>query len=239
MSRTRPTILLAGALAGALALAGCGAGQVANTSEQLANAPGANVATGPMSVRDAVIVYGDSVEGPVWARGDSAPLRMTLVNDGAETDRLVSASSPFAQSVELSGDLEVSSGTALFIEGEGAGASAAAASGAVTTPTVPPSAAQAAPSAAPGPPTAPPTTPAASPSGTAPSGTAPSGTAPSGTAAPSEDASIVLTGLTDDIRAGVSYPVTLVFERAGELTIDVPVDNPEEPREVSEGSESE
>lgn len=235
MSRTRPTILLAGALAGALALAGCGAGQVANTSEQLANAPGANVATGPMSVRDAVIVYGDSVEGPVWARGDSAPLRMTLVNDGVETDRLVSASSPFAQSVELSGDLEVSSGTALFIEGEGAGASAAAASGAVTTPTVPPSAAQAAPSAAPGPPTAPPTTtpPAA------PSGAVPTGTAPSGTASPSEDASIVLTGLTDDIRAGVSYPVTLVFERAGELTIDVPVDNPEEPREVSEDSESE
>jgi copper(I)-binding protein len=235
VSRTRPTILLAGALAGALALAGCGAGQVANTSEQLANAPGANVATGPMSVRDAVIVYGDSVEGPVWARGDSAPLSLTLVNDGTETDRLVSASSPFAQSVELSGDLEVSSGTALFIEGEGAGASAAGASGAVTTPTVPPSAAQAAPSAAPGPPTAPATTtpPAA------PSGAAASGAAPTGTASPSEDASIVLTGLTDDIRAGVSYPVTLVFERAGELTLDVPVDNPEEPREVSEDSESE
>lgn len=228
MSRTRPTILLAGALAGALALAGCGAGQVANTSEQLANAPGANVATGPMSVRDAVIVYGDSVEGPVWARGDSAPLRMTLVNDGTETDRLVSASSPFAQSVELSGDLEVSSGTALFIEGEGGGASAAAgSSGAATTPTVAPSAAVADPAAAPAPPAAAPTTaPAATP-------------APSGTAPPSEDASIVLTGLTDDIRAGVSYPVTLVFERAGELTLDVPVDNPEEPREVSEDSESE
>ena len=233
MSRTRPTILLAGALAGALALAGCGAGQVANTSEQLANAPGANVATGPMSVRDAVIVYGDSVEGPVWARGDSAPLRMTLVNDGAETDRIVSASSPFAQSVELSGDLEIASGTALFIEGEAEGASAAAgSSGAVTTPTIAPSAAQAAPSAAPGPPTVGPTpAPAATP--------APSGTAPSGTASPSEDAGIVLTGLTDDIRAGVSYPVTLVFERAGQLTLDVPVDNPEEPREVSEDSESE
>lgn len=231
MSRTRPTILLAGALAGALALAGCGAGQVANTSEQLANAPGANVATGPMSVRDAVIVYGESVEGPVWARGDSAPLRMTLVNDGAETDRIVSASSPFAQSVELSGDLEIASGTALFIEGEAEGTSTAAgSSGAVTTPTVPPSAAQAAPSAAPGPPTAAPTTTPAA---------APSGTAPSGTASPSEDASIVLTGLTDDIRAGVSYPVTLVFERAGQLTLDMPVDNPEEPREVSEDSGSE
>jgi copper(I)-binding protein len=38
---------------------------------------------------------------------------------------------------------------------------------------------------------------------------------------------VVLTGLRDPIRAGLTYPVTFTFERAGALTVPVPVDNPE------------
>jgi periplasmic copper chaperone A len=194
VSRSRPTILVAGALVGALALAGCGAGQVANTAEQVANAPGANTATGPISVRDAVIVFGDTVEGAVYSRGESAPLSMTIVNETGEADRLVSASSPFAQSVEISGTTEIPAGRAVVVQGDTNEQGALAPGG---VPTV----------------------------------------APNTTPQPEQGATVVLTGLLDDIRAGVSYPVTFVFERAGEVTVDVPVGNSEEPREEAEGGE--
>jgi copper(I)-binding protein len=38
---------------------------------------------------------------------------------------------------------------------------------------------------------------------------------------------VVLTGLRDPLRAGLSYPVSFTFERAGALTVPVPIDNPE------------
>lgn len=44
-------------------------------------------------------------------------------------------------------------------------------------------------------------------------------------------ATVVLTGLKEDIRAGLTYPVVLTFERAGQVTVQVPVGYPEEPRE--------
>jgi hypothetical protein len=37
---------------------------------------------------------------------------------------------------------------------------------------------------------------------------------------------ITLVGLTEPVRAGVSYPVVFTFERAGDLRVDVPVENP-------------
>jgi periplasmic copper chaperone A len=194
VSRTRPTILVAGALAAALALAGCGAGQVANTAEQVANAPGANIGTGAISVRDAVIVFGDSVEGAVYSRGESAPLSMTIVNETGEPDRLVSASSPFATSVEISGATEIPAGRAVVVQGDTNEQGAQAPGGAPTV-------------------------------------------APNTTPQPEQGATVVLTGLRDDIRAGISYPVTFVFERAGEVTAEVPVGNSDEPREEAEGGE--
>jgi hypothetical protein len=87
-----------------------------------------------------------------------------------------------------------------------------------------------------------PTSPA--PTSTAPTSTAPTSTAsatPSATAAANaegpgaatgkREAQIVLTGLTDDIRSGLTYPVTFRFERAGEVTVNVPVANPDTPRQ--------
>jgi hypothetical protein len=38
---------------------------------------------------------------------------------------------------------------------------------------------------------------------------------------------ITLEGLTEPIRAGLTYPVVLTFERAGELRLEVPVENPD------------
>lgn len=124
MSRTariRPTraSLLTGALIGALALTGCGAGQVAGTAGQISAATGANVNAGTISVRDAVIIYGEQVEGDaVYARGADAPLSMTITNQGTEPDRIVAASSPWASKVTVSGTSEVPGGRALVVEGD-------------------------------------------------------------------------------------------------------------------------
>jgi periplasmic copper chaperone A len=38
---------------------------------------------------------------------------------------------------------------------------------------------------------------------------------------------VVLTGLRDPVRAGLTYPVTFTFEQAGALAVPLPVDNPE------------
>lgn len=42
-----------------------------------------------------------------------------------------------------------------------------------------------------------------------------------------EAVEIVLTGLTRPLRAGLTYPVTFTFERAGSLALDVPLENPD------------
>lgn len=209
--RTRPTAprrsaaprtyaaLFAGAMIGALALTGCGAGQIAGTAEQQTAVSGGNTTVGPIAVRDAVIAFGEQVEGgAVYSSGADAPLSMTIVNEGTEADTLVSASSPLASSVEISGVTEIPGGRAIVVQGE-------AAEPAPTT-GVPGSRARSA---------APTTTPAAeSPAAGSEGGT-----------------QIVLTGLLDDVRAGISYDVTLVFERAGEVVVPVPVGDTEEPRE--------
>lgn len=167
IARTRLTgaSLLTGALIGFLTLTGCGAGQVAGTAGQVAAVTGSNVTVGSIAVRDAVIVFGEQVEGDaVYARGAAAPLSMTIVNQGADADRIVGASSPWASGVTVAGTRDVPGGRALVVE-DGSGTR------------------------------------------------------------------ITLTGLLDDVRAGLSYEVVLTFERAGEVTLQVPVGGASEPRE--------
>lgn len=210
-ARTRPATpsprsgLFAGVLVAALALTGCGAGQVAGTAQQQAAVAGNNTTVGPIAVRDAVIAFAEQPVqgGAVHARGGDAPLSMTIVNEGTEADRLVSASSPWASSVEIAGTTEIPAGRSIVVEG---------AAPEVLTPTtgIPTSGAPSTPTA----------TPSATPSAE-----------PTGEPAATEGTQIVLTGLLDDIRAGVSYDVVLVFERAGEVRIQAPVGSTEEPRE--------
>ena len=206
--------LLVGAVIVAVAVAGCGAGQITQTSRQVAAVEGANVTAGQIAVRNAVIEFDGPAEGAaVYPVGGNAPLQMSIVNSGAEVDRLVAASSPVADSVQISGVLRIPGGQALDIEGAPATAAPAPAEG---TPAPAPGAAPAeAPPAAEAPAAAEPTPVAAPPAAEAPAGVG----------------SIVLTGLREDVRAGLTYPLILTFERAGELRFDVPVANPETLRE--------
>jgi copper(I)-binding protein len=200
--------LVIGALIAAVAVAGCGAGQITQTSRQVAAVEGANVTAGQIAVRNATIEFDAPAEGAaIYPVGGDAPLQMTIANSGAEVDRLVAASSPVASSVQISGVLRIPGGQALAIEGAPA-------------PVVAPVPAEATPGATPG------ATPSATPTPEAPAPAAPP-------AAESESGvgNIVLTGLREDVQAGLTYPLILTFERAGEVRFDVPVANPDTLRE--------
>lgn len=202
---------IAGGLVAAVVLAGCGAGQITQTSTQVSAVDGASGTIGQIAVRDASIVFDPSDTAAIHRVGGDAPLQLSIINFGATADKLMSASSPVAASVTIGGNPTISNGHALIVEG-GSGTAAAGASPTVapvdgSTPTSgkATNAASAAPSAA-------------------------------ITAVPTPDAQgdtaaqIVLTGLKEDIRSGLSYPVVFTFERAGAVTVQVPVASPTAPR---------
>jgi periplasmic copper chaperone A len=87
------------ALALGLVLTGCGAGFDAQTYQERTVADGANAAVGPIAVRNLTVRPGD--DDGILSAGDDAEVRLTLTNDGGEEDRLVEASSPLAESVDL------------------------------------------------------------------------------------------------------------------------------------------
>lgn len=127
--RLRPSRALAGtvgalALAGALTLTGCGAGQISQTSGEGAAVNGAGAQQGDIVVRDMQVVYPQrpaSPEAP-YARGSAAQLRFGIVNEGQVADRLVRVSSPAATSVVVAGDASLPPNILLVGGGEGGAA---------------------------------------------------------------------------------------------------------------------
>lgn len=216
--RARTAAAAIGALIGAVALAGCGAGQLAATAGQVAAVGGANATVGQIAVRDAAIAFdGPAADGTAYQVGGSAPLSMTIVNQGAQPDRLVSVSSPVASAVEVGGTREVPAGQVVVVDGEPApspedestepggseesegseGSDSSAAEGSGGAADEEDAAAQPTPAAAPG---------------------------------AELQAQIVLTGLREQVRPGLTYVVVLTFERAGEIRLELPVANPDQPR---------
>jgi copper(I)-binding protein len=212
--------LVIGALIAAVAVAGCGAGQITQTSRQVAAVEGANTTAGQIAIRNAMIEFDEPVEGAtIYPVGGNAPVEMVIANSGAEVDRLVAASSPVAASVQISGVLRIPGGQALNIEG------------APPAPPVAPVPAEGAPAAAPG------AAPTAAPTTAPPAGAPPVDAEPTPVAVPPAAegepgvGNIVLTGLREDVQAGLTYPLILTFERAGEVRFDVPVASPDTLRE--------
>jgi copper(I)-binding protein len=234
VSPTRAVIAV-GAVAGALALAGCGAGQITQTSTQISGVDGASANIGQIGVRAAEFPFaGDGKSAVVYASGGTAPLSMTVANFGATPDKLTRASSPVASSVNITGDGTISAGKLLLVEGEPAPSAPSAApsearprASAGASPTPSASVAPAAPTAAAVPTTAGSTVePAPAAGSTASAGAA----APSTSVSPvgTTSAQVVLTGLKEDLKAGLTYPVVLTFQRAGDVTVQVPIGNPSE-----------
>jgi copper(I)-binding protein len=263
---------------GAFALAGCGAGQITQTSSQQSGVGGASANVGQIAVREAAFAFtGDGKTAAVYRAGSEAPLTMTVVNFGSQVDKLTNVSSPAAESVKITGDGTIASGRVLLVEGlpagEPAGAPGEAAPGASAQATPAPGgratpAPGASAQATPAPGASARATPAAGASPTLASGAsatatpapgagatpAPGGALPgarpapatAGPAAESTEAAgagaptsgqvtpgtttaqVVFTGLKEDLKVGPTYPVVLTFERAGDVTLQVPVANPSE-----------
>ena len=208
-NRSGRVAALVGAMIGAVALAGCGAGQITQTSDQVAAVAGANATVGPIAIRNARIEFDTAAHGAaVYLAGSSAPLEMSIVDTSNEADTLVSASSPVASAVQISGTTTIPGGRTLVV----AGAPTATAAPAATDTAAP----------APAPTTAAPTTIPAPITAATPTVEPPF--VEQGTA------SIVLTGLRQNLEVGPIYPVTLTFQRAGSVQIAVPVASPDTPR---------
>ncbi|MDT7577618.1 MAG: hypothetical protein QOH17_3951 [Pseudonocardiales bacterium] len=240
MSRSvSPTrvVIAVGAVVGAFALAGCGAGQITQTSSQLSGVDGASANVGQIAVRAAEFPFaGNGSTAVVYASGGTAPLSMTVANIGGTADKLTKASSPVAASVNITGDGTISAGKLLLVEGAPAApappvaasgsARPRASAGASATPSATP--VPAAPTAA----TVPTTTAASTIEPTPEAGsTASAGASPPPPSVSPEgttSAQVVLTGLKEDLKAGLTYPVVLTFQNAGDVTVQVPIGNPSE-----------
>lgn len=224
MSRTlriRPTGAAAvlGVMIGAVALAGCGAGQITQTSSQVAAVGGASANAGTIAIRDAQIEFPESADHKnFYATGSSAPLRMVIVNSGSQSDRLVSASSSIAQSVQVSSGAEIAAGGSLSVEGKPAPVVVATPTGAAPTGAAATGSASPSATATPRPTATPTPTPALTTSA-----------APAGA---EREAHVVLTGLRQEARAGMVYEVVLTFEKAGPVKINLPIANLDEPRKA-------
>lgn len=237
------SVLLIGAVVGSVVLGGCAAGQVAQTAGQSNNGGGADVTTTGILVRAAQITFGPEVEGAaVYAAGGNAPVQMRLINQGGQDDRLVSAASPVAASVQISGPTDLPAGVAMVVGGE-TDTGGQTPPGQTEPPAKPPIDATVAPES-PGA-TPPPASSAQEPSDSSPtSGASASGEAPAAGLQPpppiaavepsTRYTQVVLTGLREDIRAGVAYPLDLTFERAGVVRVMLPVGFPAQPREAPE-----
>lgn len=223
--RTILPALTTGLVAGvvALGIAGCSSGQVTQTDSIEPAVNGNQGDAGDVALRDVLVAYPESGS---YGEGEDAPLTLTIVNTGGADDELTSVSSPAAADVELVGRSAVParSGLQVIIPEEST----------ETESSEPPT--TSAPSATESEPSG---TESAEPSESPSSGAAePPAESPSETPSETETApedvgtmSIVLTGLTKDLPMGKNVPVTFVFANGGEITIQVPIASPDEPRE--------
>jgi copper(I)-binding protein len=86
-------------LAGAIALAGCSSGQVAETASLVAAIPGVDANVGDIAIRDAAVSFPPT--GHDWPSGSDVPLQLRLVNTGSKADQLLSVSADLSSSVGL------------------------------------------------------------------------------------------------------------------------------------------
>ena len=223
------SVLAALALVGGVALAGCAAGQQAQTAEQRPTVNGANVNLGALALRDVALEY--PPDG-VYEEGSDARLRMVVVNEATSSDALVEVRTDVAERVAIRAAAEEGTGPTPTLTapppsetGSETGSPTATAenpSPSVTGDPVDPSASPSlSGSASP-----------ASPTPSATPGEAESVRIPIPTnglvAFRDEGPTILLSGLTERLRPAQRLTVTLVFQNAGEIDVSIAVGVPEE-----------
>ncbi|SHE75316.1 copper chaperone PCu(A)C [Streptoalloteichus hindustanus] len=204
-------------LGAALALAGCSSGQITQTDTQVAAVNGAEAVRGSITVRGAQLAY-PTGKG-LYAEGSDAPLIINIVNTGDNPDKLLSVSSPDAAAGKVEGSTDLPGHFALATElrdSDGQGGQAQS--------TPPKATATGVPGQQTGG-TGAPTT--GTPTAGAPTGA--TGATGVGRTEPGK-VKITLTGLKREVGPGQTVKVTFVFEKAGEVTLDLPIGAPAAPR---------
>ncbi|MBB4856153.1 hypothetical protein HNP40_003569 [Mycobacteroides chelonae] len=206
-STARATAFL-GAAVLATALTGCGAGQISQTANQSSAINGGSANLGKLALRNVHLVGSSD---PVKQRaGQKAELVLVITNESADVnDKLTAITSPDdIGKVTLSGDTEIPATGRLFVgAAEGQEPAAEAKAPEVATETAVP---------------VPPET-----------------KAPEAKAQASSDPAIThgkaQLQLTEDLADGLTYRFTFTFEKAGEVTVTVPIDaGPSAPRQHTE-----
>ena len=88
------------------ALAGCSAGQIPQTGANIATVNGTFGRAGPIVAANVRFAY---PQGGTYSIGATAPLLLTIANEGTEPDRLIGASSPLGAPV-ISGRTDIPAG---------------------------------------------------------------------------------------------------------------------------------
>jgi copper(I)-binding protein len=205
-------------LLGPVTLSACSAGQVNQTALQVRDKVGTSVSLGQLDLRAVQLAY---PQGGRYTTGDDAVLTMAIVNKAARPDVLQSISGPGFQGIRVTGTgaqgtAPLGPTDALPQSSGSAGSGTAGATGTAGS--------------------------TASAGATGQTGGAQSTALPS--EAPSSDAGIkipgfsvlflgqnaphvALVGLTQDVTAAQSLPITFTFRDAGSVTVNVIVATPE------------
>ncbi|QCH22246.1 hypothetical protein [Mycobacteroides salmoniphilum] len=211
-STARVTTLL-GAAVLATALAGCGAGQISQTANQSSAINGGSANLGKLALRNIHLVGSPD---PVKQRaGQKAELVLVITNESADVnDKLTAVTSPDdIGKVTLSGDSDIPATGRLFVGAAEGQESAAEIAG--------PEASNGEHGAAP----------SVEPGTTTTEVKAPE-PKPQASSDPTIKHGKAQLQLTKDLADGLTYRFTFTFEKAGEVTVAVPIDaGPSAPRQ--------
>lgn len=226
MSLQNRRVLGAGVLAlgAALVLAGCGAGQITQTASQQPAVNGTHAQVKTIVLRNAAVQYPTSGAG--YAAGATPALTLTIVNQGAQDDSLVSVTTEDGTQATVGGSKDVVAGHSLVIGPDDAVEST---NEAQPTSSGAPSSSSEAPSS----------------TGTSSTGTSSTGTATSSSSAEAPESSVTptaapatvgkgtvtLAGLKQPLWPGQVIKVTFVFKNAGPVTVELPVAAPAHDKE--------
>jgi copper(I)-binding protein len=210
------------ALGAALALAGCGAGQITQTATQQPAVNGTHAQVKTIALRDVAVQYPTSGAG--YAAGATPALTLTIVNQGTQDDSLVSVTTEDGTQATIGGSKDIVAGHSLVIGPDDAVEST---NEAQPTSSGAPASSSEAPAS----------------TGTSSTGTSSTGTETSSSGAPSASVTptaapatvgkgtVTLPALKQPLWPGQVVKVTFVFKNAGPVTVELPVAAPAHARD--------
>jgi copper(I)-binding protein len=212
-SRRAVATAVAGVFAAAPLVSGCAAGEHPQSALPTRLVEGVNASAHQVDIRNAFLL--GPAPGQRLTAGDSAPLYAWFVNNDTSPDRLVAAEAPgVAQSVEIAGgavDLPPNKLVNLVQTAPAAPVTPTTSPTPTLTPTPKTTKGRAA-------------KPGKSPNAPGRQSSAPGISAPAvPAAAPAPSSKLILKGLTRAFMGGETVRLTLDFQRAGAITLDVPV----------------